>query len=189
MLLTGERIYLRAFEESDAQSLVRLIKRNRMFWGQTEPQWEAGYYTFEGQLQNIRYFREGFQLGQFYTFGVYERGTDNLIGLVNLYEVKGGPFQSAMVGYSVDKNHTGKGIASESLSLVLSFAFDALQLNRVSAEVMPRNGSSVRVLEKAGFQKEGFRRNNILIRGAWESHLQYALLKKDWALFLGKQGS
>ncbi|WP_409253024.1 GNAT family N-acetyltransferase [Bacillus sp. SCS-153A] len=180
MLLTGERIYLRPFEDNDAESLLRLVKRNKTFWGQTEPEWQAGYYTFEGQLQNIHYFREGFRRGQFYTLGIYDKGNQRLIGIVNLYDVKGGPFQSAMAGYSVDKKHIGKGIASESLQLLLSFAFQVLQLNRVAAEVLPRNGSSLRVLEKAGFQKEGFRRDNILIGGVWESHLQYALLKKEW---------
>jgi [ribosomal protein S5]-alanine N-acetyltransferase len=189
MLLAGERIYLRPFEDRDVQALLRLIKRNRAFWGKTEPEWQAGYYTFEGQLQNIRFFQDGIQKGLFYTLGIYDKGTHKLMGIINLYDIKGGPFQSGVVGYAVDKSHNGKGLGTESLRLILSFAFNTLQLNRISAEVMPRNHPSIRVLEKAGFQKEGFRRDNIQIQGVWESHLQYGLLKKDWAPFYGKKDS
>jgi [ribosomal protein S5]-alanine N-acetyltransferase len=188
MLLTGERIYLRPFEEGDAHALLRIIKRNRTFWGKTEPAWQADYYTLEGQLQNIRFFRDGIQKGQFYTLGIYDRRTHILMGIINLYEIKGTPFQSGVVGYAIDKDQNGKGLGTESLRLLLSFAFNTLRLNRVSAEVMPRNYPSIRVLEKAGFQKEGFRRDNILIQGNWESHLQYGLLKKEWAPFPGKKG-
>ncbi|MGM0846183.1 MAG: GNAT family N-acetyltransferase [Bacillota bacterium] len=181
MTLTGARLYLRPFEESDAEELVRLIKRNRTFWGETEPDWQEGYYTFEGQLQNIHFFQNGLQNGLFYTFGIFSKKNHRLMGIINLYEVKRGPFQSGVIGYSIDKAHNGKGLATESLRLILPFAFNTLQLNRISAEVMPRNYPSIRVLEKAGFQKEGFRRDNVKINGVWESHLQFALLKKDWA--------
>ncbi|MGD6965950.1 GNAT family N-acetyltransferase [Rossellomorea vietnamensis] len=180
MVLTGERIYLRPFEESDAEILYKLITRNKSFWGETEPDWQEGYYTFEGQLQNIRYFQTGMGQGQFFTFGIFTKRKHNLIGIINLYEVKRGPFQSGVIGYCLDKNFNGRGLGTESLRLILPFAFITLELNRLSAEVMPRNYPSIRVLEKAGFQKEGFRRDNIMIKGAWESHLQFALLKKDW---------
>ncbi|WP_421383787.1 GNAT family N-acetyltransferase [Bacillus salacetis] len=189
MLLAGERIYLRPFEAGDAEVLLRLIKRNRNFWGKTEPEWQAGYYTFDGQLQNIRFFQEGIQKGLFYTFGIFNKKTHQLMGIINLYDIKGGPYQCGVVGYAIDRAQNGKGLATESLKLILSFAFDSLKLNRVSAEVMPRNNPSIRVLEKAGFQKEGFKKNNILIQGEWESHLQYGILKKDWAPFFEKKSS
>ncbi|WP_456272216.1 GNAT family N-acetyltransferase [Bacillus sp. AK031] len=180
LILKGQRVYLRSFEDADAENLTKLILRNKTFWGKTEPEWHAEYYTFEGQKQNIRYFHSGLQKGTFYTLGIFAKETHTLIGIINLYEVKSGPFQSASVGYSVDRNQTGKGICTESLNLVLAFAFQQLNLNRVAAEVMPGNYPSVRVLEKAGFQKEGFARENLLINGTWENHLQYSLLKKEW---------
>ncbi|MGF2614917.1 GNAT family N-acetyltransferase [Rossellomorea aquimaris] len=180
MILKGERIYLRPFEEGDAETLVRLVNRNRTFWGETEPDWQEGYYTLEGQLQNIRYFHTGIQSGQFYTFGIFTKRNHILTGIINLYDIKRGPFQSGVIGYCLDQSQNGKGLGTESVRLILSFALESLQLNRISAEVMPRNYPSIRVLEKAGFQKEGFKRDNIMIKGAWESHLQYGVLKKDW---------
>ncbi|RIW33313.1 N-acetyltransferase [Bacillus salacetis] len=181
MLLVGGSIYLRTLEEGDAAALAGLIKSNKTFWGETEPDWETGFSRVTNQLQNIQYFRDGFSRDEFYTFGIFERRSNSLIGVINLYDVKRGPFQSASAGIAIDKNNNSKGVGTDSLKLLLSFAFNSINLNRVSAEVMPRNAASVRVLEKAGFQSEGLKRENILVNGRWESHLQYALLKKEWA--------
>jgi [ribosomal protein S5]-alanine N-acetyltransferase len=180
VMLIGERVFLRPFEDGDARALVKIIIHNRPFWGRSEPDWPESYYTFEGQIQNIRFFREGIQKGQHYSFGIFDKSTYRLIGLINLYDIKWGPFQSAVAGYSLDKEHNGKGLGTESLRVILHFAFNALKLNRVSAEVMPRNIPSIRVLEKAGFKEEGLRRESTLIKGIWETHLQYGLLKKEW---------
>jgi [ribosomal protein S5]-alanine N-acetyltransferase len=180
MLLAGKKIYIRTLDEGDAVELAELLKRNKTFWGETEPDWEAGYSQIRNQLHNIHYFREGMTRGDLYTFGIYNRRDNRLIGIINLYDIKRGPFQSASAGIAIDSNNNSKGVGTDSLKLLLSFGFDTLHLNRVSAEVMPRNAASVRVLEKAGFQNEGLKRDNILINGRWESHLQYALLRKEW---------
>ncbi|RIW33312.1 N-acetyltransferase [Bacillus salacetis] len=180
MIIVGDRIFLRTFEEGDAKALTKIITRNKPFWGRAEPDWPESYYTVEGQIHNIRFFREGIQKGQHYSFGIFDKGTYKLIGLINLYDIKWGPFRSGVVGYSVDKKHNGKGVGTESLLLILGFTFNHLNLNRVSAEVLPRNAPSIRVLEKAGFLKEGIKRDSTLIQGTWETHLQFGLLKKEW---------
>lgn len=41
---------------------------------------------------------------------------------------------------------------------------------------MPKNGGSIRVLEKAGFEKEGISRKSVKINGAWEDHLILAVI-------------
>ncbi len=42
--------------------------------------------------------------------------------------------------------------------------------------VMPRNLGSIRVLEKAGFHREGIARSNVLINGKWEDHQVLAII-------------
>jgi len=63
----------------------------------------------------------------------------------------------------------------------LRFAFEHAGLHRVQAAVVPRNAASARVLEKAGFHEEGLARRYLLINGAWEDHVLFALLAEDWA--------
>ena len=44
---------------------------------------------------------------------------------------------------------------------------------------MPRNIGSMRVLEKAGFHKEGIERQGVKINGRWEDHQVFAILSQD----------
>ncbi len=68
---------------------------------------------------------------------------------------------------------------TETVRLVVDYAFHELKLHRIEAGVMPRNLGSMRVLEKAGFHKEGIARKNVKINGVWEDHQVLAILNPD----------
>ena len=54
--------------------------------------------------------------------------------------------------------------------LVVEYSFIKLKLHRIKAGVMHHYISSIRVLEKAGFLREGIARKNVKINGNWEDH-------------------
>jgi ribosomal-protein-alanine N-acetyltransferase len=180
MILEGSRVFIRTLQVDDANNLVKLIKNNKDFWADTEPRRSDSYYKVEVQREMIKRSLVAMKNGTGYAFGIFSRKTGQLIGDISLYEIRKAPFQSAIVGYSMDKSEVGKGYATDSLKLALSFAFGQLALHRVTAGVMPRNHASIRVLEKSGFQKEGLSRENICINGTWENHLQYSILRHEW---------
>lgn len=72
-----------------------------------------------------------------------------------------------------EQNHWGKGLAFESLVLLLKFAFYEKGLNRLSAHVLESNKASLRLHEKCGYQKEGLFRHSVYKNG--EFHNQYIL--------------
>lgn len=65
---------------------------------------------------------------------------------------------SAEVGYWIGAAHWGRGIATNALRRLCRYAFEGLALQRVFATPIARNPSSCRVLEKAGFEREGLMR-------------------------------
>jgi ribosomal-protein-alanine N-acetyltransferase len=67
--------------------------------------------------------------------------------------------RSAEVGYWLGAEHWGKGIATTALRRVCEYAFQELGMLRVFATPLAWNPASNRVLEKAGFQREGTMRN------------------------------
>ncbi|MBL3644630.1 GNAT family N-acetyltransferase [Bacillus sp. RHFB] len=71
--------------------------------------------------------------------------------------------QSALIGYYLDQKNNGNGYTTEAVNLVIDYAFRTLSLHRIEAGVMPNNIGSIRVLEKAGFHKEGIAKQNIKI--------------------------
>jgi ribosomal-protein-alanine N-acetyltransferase len=67
----------------------------------------------------------------------------------------------------------------ESLRLILAAAFGPIGLHRIQAAIMPHNEPSIRVAEKAGFQREGYARRYLKLNGKWEDHYLYAILADD----------
>lgn len=90
------------------------------------------------------------------TWCVEEKETGNVIGRVDL----GGFVRKSMadLSYYFNKEHWGRGYATEAVHAVVAFGFEQLQLHRIQATVMPENVASLRVLEKAGFSREGLLR-------------------------------
>ena len=68
---------------------------------------------------------------------------------------------------------------AEALDLLAGYAFDTLRLHRIEAACIPDNARSIRVLEKAGFQREGLLRSYLRINGVWQDHYLYALIADD----------
>ncbi len=62
---------------------------------------------------------------------------------------------SAEIGYWLGEEFWNRGIATEAVKAVTEYAFETLEMVRVHAEVFEWNAASIRVLEKAGFVKEG----------------------------------
>ncbi len=77
--------------------------------------------------------------------------------------------EKAELGYWLYPTAQGKGIASEALELVCHEAFSHLHMHRLEAYIEEPNHSSVRLLEKAGFVKEGLLRECEWKNGKWIS--------------------
>lgn len=87
----------------------------------------------------------------------------------------------AELGYSVARQHWGKGLTTEAARAVIDAAFRAdRDLNKVRAMADSRNVASQRVLEKAGMTREGVLRQNRLVRGEAVDEVWYGLLRSEW---------
>ena len=88
--------------------------------------------------------------------------------------------ETASLGYWIGEPFARQGLMTAALPLVLDFAFDRLRLHRVEAACLPTNVPSRAVLMRTGFAQEGYARNYLLIDGAWQDHLLFAILREDW---------
>ena len=177
--LYGENCILRTFHEGDARQLASLMARNKYFWSTFEPLHRDDFYTEEAQYKKIIESMQMMAMKREFMFGVYTLDGKHLIGHISLYAIKRLPYSSAFIGYAMDENYTGKGIATEAVKLVVQFAFETLNLHRVEAFIAPTNISSMRVVEKIGFQQEGLMRELLYINGKWVDHYMYAILQRD----------
>jgi len=86
----------------------------------------------------------------------------------------------AEIGYGIAQTHHRRGIATAAVRLLVSKVFTETSLRKVMAFVHDKNRPSCRVLEKLGFQEEGFLREHYVIHGRAENEILYGLLKSEW---------
>ncbi|WP_338044224.1 GNAT family protein [Paenibacillus oryzisoli] len=177
------RVSIRFLDVGDTEDMLNLMLRNRELFEGVSPARNESYYTREVQAKSIENGVRQKEEDKRYAFGIFLNATGQLIGDISLFEVQRGPHQKCILGYSMDQAHNGKGYMSEAIQLVMKFAFEEVGLLRVEAGVMPRNVGSMRVLEKAGFQREGLARKLLEINGVREDHVVFAMLAED---YLGK---
>ena len=72
--------------------------------------------------------------------------------------------------------YAGKGHMTAAVRALAPFVFQTLRLRRIEAACLPTNTASIRLLERVGFQREGYARSYLCIDGEWRDHLLYALL-------------
>lgn len=84
------------------------------------------------------------------------------------------------IGYGFGQDHHGRGLATAAVRLLVDKVFTETDLRKLLAFVHDENHASCRVLEKLGFQREGFLREHYLINGKPENEVLFALLRQEW---------
>lgn len=119
-----------------------------------------------------------------FQWGIAERATDVVVGTCTLAALSA-EHRRAEVGFALARAAWGQGYVREALPALLGFAFDTLGLHRVEADVDPRNARSARVLERAGFRREGLLRERYHLAGEVQDAVFYGLLRREWVATQG----
>lgn len=85
--------------------------------------------------------------------------------------------KSAEIGYWLGEPFWGQGIATGVLQAMVEFSFAHFDIMRIYAEVFEWNPASMRVLEKAGFQREGRLRKSVFKDGQLIDKVIYARIR------------
>lgn len=83
------------------------------------------------------------------------------------------------IGYIVDRDVRGRGIATRALALVTGYALGEVGLERVELHIATDNESSMRVAERCGYQREGVLRSRYLKPGRRADFVVYSRLPGD----------
>lgn len=84
---------------------------------------------------------------------------------------------SAAVGYWLGEDHWNKGIVTDALQEITEHIFATRDLTRIFAFVFEYNAASMRILEKCGYQREGWLRRSVIKDGKAIDQALYARIK------------
>ncbi|MEZ8143074.1 ribosomal-protein-alanine acetyltransferase [Enterovibrio norvegicus FF-33] len=178
--LSVDNLVIRAIQKADVARVVRYFQVNRTFLSPWEPLRPDGFFTYEGWERRVVQLAELQRHGLAYYFLIFEKGSDDVAGVITYNNIMQFPFHACNVGYSLAESSQGKGLMRRSLKITNQWLFDNLNLHRIMASYMPRNTRSEAVLLEAGFTKEGEAKDYLLINGQWEDHILTSVINPDW---------
>jgi [ribosomal protein S5]-alanine N-acetyltransferase len=169
------RLLLRPLREDDAQALFAIFSDAMVM-----RHWSSAPWTDLGQArQRIAGDAAGHAAGEHLALGIVRRDDGRLIGRCTLFDLWPS-CRRAQVGYILDASAWGRGFAAEAVGALLRHGFDALDLNRVEADIDPRNTASARLLQRLGFSREGLLRERWIVNGEVSDSEMYGLLRHEF---------
>lgn len=159
-----------------AEGLLETVNHNREHLGEFLS-WVTKMVSvsdFESYLQHcITKEIEGQELS-FTIFRKYKA-----IGRIALHQIDT-TNQNTMIGYWLCKDEMGKGIISKACKTLISYGFEALDLNRIEILTASHNTRSMAIPERLGFTKEGTLRQIEKHNDAFFDLNVYSILKSEW---------
>jgi ribosomal-protein-alanine N-acetyltransferase len=174
--IVGEQIYLRP--------LLREDLNERYLGWLNDP--EANHFLESGRFpytmdQLEDYYQGVTGSGSAVMMAVVEKSSDDHIGNVKLEPINW-VHRTAVFGILIgEKAAWGKGYGTEATRLTVAYAFEKLNLRKVSLGVVATNTPAIKVYEKVGFQVEGVKREEYFVGGQYVDALWMAILRDDRA--------
>jgi RimJ/RimL family protein N-acetyltransferase len=171
--LVGSAIYLRPLEKEDARTIVP-------WFNDAEVTRFTRRYRPLTLAEEEEYLRRLPDSATDVGLGIALRGDDRLVGLTALHDVDPRN-RHAQLGLLIgDKDSWGKGYGTEATRLLVQYAFETLNLNRVWLHVYEHNARGLRVYEKVGFRVEGRLRQEAFRDGRYWDTVVMGLLREEW---------
>jgi ribosomal-protein-alanine N-acetyltransferase len=173
MILEGQRCRVRLWQPSDARAIVKHAN-NINVAKQLRDRFPHPYT----HAHAVSFLRHVATAERQTNFAVEVEGeAAGAIGFVAGTDVER---FSAEIGYWLSEQHWGRGIVTEALTMVTVHAFQSFNVLRLFALPFADNPASVRVLEKAGYVREGTLKSSAVKYGAARDQFIYARINERW---------
>ncbi len=173
--LEAPRVRLRWLTDGDVDALFAIFSDEAMmrYWSSTAMKQRSEAEELLAQIHRQFADRSGFQ------WGVERRDDGELLGTCTLFSFHKANMR-AEVGYCLGSRHWGQGFMGEALAALIDYAFSVLRLRRLEADVDPKNGRSLRILDRMGFRREGLLRERWNVGGEIQDSVFLGLLAREW---------
>jgi RimJ/RimL family protein N-acetyltransferase len=170
-LLEGKKVNLKVMEKEDLPLFLEWVNKPEVS-GEYNPLHQMSKTEAEKVFENpsdIKSFiiekKDGGKIGFIAHFHVLHMGTGT---------------KQLEVGYTLVPSERGKGYGTEALEIMVDYLFLSRDMMRIQAQTDQRNVASQKILEKAGFKREGTLRNNFFMRGEWTDDHMYSIIREEW---------
>ena len=174
-LLQGELVYLDTLDKAD-------IPLFAAWWRSVElQQYMAQEAVFPKNEQDEYEWYESVRKNpNIYVFAVRRQDNDTLVGSASLFDINW-RVRKCTFGIALgDPTVWGKGLGTDATRVIVGYAFQELNLNRVQLDVYEFNERARKAYEKVGFSSEGILRQAVYREGRYFDVEVMAVLREEW---------
>lgn len=173
--LETARLTLRGMKVSDAEDMFDYAHRPQV----TEYLLWMPHADIAHTKEYLTYIGQRYRTGDFFDWAVVCRENRRMIGTCGFSSFD---YQSdsAEIGYVLNPDFGGRGLATEAVRRVLDFGFGQLSLHRIEARFIQGNDSSRRLMERVGMTFEGWARESMKVKGAYRTIGTCAILRDEY---------
>ncbi|HEX5654490.1 MAG TPA: GNAT family protein [Chitinophagaceae bacterium] len=162
---------LRTIEEPDAARLFQLRSDPVVMKYLDRPMAQS----IDDARELIRRIRADQEANQGITWAICLKEDPALLGTIGYWRIQH-EHHRAEIGYLLDPALHGKGMMQEAFQPVIAYGFSVMKLHSIEANVNPSNAASIKILERNGFVREAYFRQNYFYNGQFLDTLIYSLL-------------
>jgi RimJ/RimL family protein N-acetyltransferase len=173
--LAGRGLRLRQLVPADATALFAVFSDPQVmrFWSRAPMREAAEAETL------LRHIEAGWRADTLYEWGIVPDGTDTVIGTATLFAIERA-HRRAEIGFALGSRWWRRGLGLAAVGCLLRHAFGDLGLERLEADVDPRNAGSLALLGRLGFRREGLLRARFRVGGEIQDSVILGLLHEEW---------
>ena len=173
--ITGEKIFLRAFTRED-------LRGPMLHWTDDE---EVTRYMYRGwrpaRIEELEAaYDRTIDSDKDIEFAICDKKTEAPVGIAGLHDIDWFSRQAEFRIMIGDKSIWGKGYGTETAKLLLAYAFEKLNLNRVSLGVNAEDKRAIKCYEKAGFVHEGISREVVFRNNRYYDAVRMGILRREY---------
>lgn len=174
-IFVNDDIHLTPYRLSDKAALVEYIDDEEIHRNTLAIPYP---YTERDADEWLELTQQEFEKYRLHANWVIRNRKGKLIGCIGRQMLYGKTGHTDEVGYWLARPYWGKGIMTEVVKVFCDYWFEKGPLIRFTAAVFAYNRASARVLEKAGFEREGYLKKHYYKNGEYLDGILYAKLKE-----------
>ncbi|WP_236195763.1 ribosomal protein S5-alanine N-acetyltransferase [Pseudomonas glycinae] len=171
LTLPCQHLTLAVLDPDQAPLENAFYQRNQRHLAPWSPIRTTDYFSTEQIRRRLEIQASAFEAGLAVHMALLTPDGAQMIGACNFSGIIRGAFQACYLGYHIDEAHQGKGLMQEALEAAIAYMFETQNLHRIMANYIPGNERSARLLERLGFEREGYAKAYLNIAGRWQDHV------------------
>ena len=163
-MMQGKIIELRAIERSDVETLYR--------YENDEQLWQDGFNRHPLSFVALNDFIDRSLEGDIFALRqerlvIADKTSHAPLGCIDAFEFN--PYDlTCEIGIVVDAAHRRKGIATESINLIINYLTNIIGIHTIDAKVRRSNAASVALFRKCGFVETGILPEHVRLADGWD---------------------